>query len=56
VNRHPEEVTQVIEMLSDEFARVNGGPIVFYEDDARMFLHNSSNTTLQLKYPALSVL
>jgi hypothetical protein len=43
-------------MLSDEFARVNGGPIFFYENDARMVLRNSWNTTLKLKYPALSVL
>jgi hypothetical protein len=41
VDRHPEEETQIIEMLSDEFARVNGGPIFFYENDARMVLRNS---------------
>jgi hypothetical protein len=41
VDRHPEEVTQIFEMLSDKFAGMNGGSIVFYKDDAGRLLRNS---------------
>jgi hypothetical protein len=43
-------------MLSDESAGVKEGAIIFDEDGDRKLLRNSWNTTLQLKYPALSVL
>jgi hypothetical protein len=41
VDRHPEEVTQIIEMLPDEFAGVNGGSIIICEDGVPKLLRNS---------------